>query len=121
MKSVINAILGMFVLVVSHLVIYFVRNLKMGFIFGVVMLTLLGLGISGELPSIDIVTAKWVGILTVGYAAVVAVFGVFVTAYEIRKYMAKEAKGQDTWIERINLLKVVYNVPGYSFRNNITK
>lgn len=119
MKSVINGIVGMSVFVVSHLVIYFVRNLKMGFIFGVVMITLLGLGISGELPSVSITTAKWIAILTVAYAAVVAVFGVMVTAYEIRKYMAKEEAGQDTWIERINLLKVVYNVPGYSFRNNI--
>ena len=119
MKSVINAVIGMFVLVVSHLVIYFVRNLKMGFIFSIAMITLLGLGISGELPSIDIVTAKWVGILTVAYAAVVAVFGVIVTAYEIRKYIIKEAAGQDTWIERINLKNVVYNVPNWSFRNNI--
>jgi hypothetical protein len=119
MKSVINAVIGMFVLVVSHLVIYFVRNILRGAAFGVALITLLCLGINGELPSIDIVTAKWVGILTVGYAVVVAVFGVFVTAYEIRKYITKEAAGQDTWIEQINLKKVIYNVPGYSFRNNI--
>ena len=118
MKALINATIGILVFVVSHLVIYFVRNLKMGFIFGVVMITLLGLGISGQLP-MDLIALKWIGVLTVAYAAVVAVFGVVITAYEIRKYIIKEAAGQDTWIEQINLKKVVYNVPNWSFRNNI--
>jgi hypothetical protein len=119
MLSIIIAAIGLVVFVASHLAIYFVRNILRGAAFAVVMITLLSLGISGDLPLVSITTAKWIGILTVAYAAVVAVFGVFVTAYEIRKYMAKEEAGQDTWIERINLKKVVYNVPNWSFRNNI--
>ena len=118
MKSVINAILGMSVFVVSHFFIYAVRNLKIGLVFGVSTVVLLCLGISGQFPW-DLVALKWVGLLTVAYAVVVAVLGVVITAYEIRKYVSKSAKGQDTWIEQINLKKVVYNVPGYSFRNNI--
>jgi hypothetical protein len=118
MKAVIGTVVGMFVFVISHLVIYFTRNLKMGFIFGSSVVVLLCLGISGQFPW-DLIALKWIAILTVAYAAVVSVFGVVITAYEIRKYMAKEEAGQDTWIEAINLKKVVYNVPGYSFRNNI--
>lgn len=119
MKSVISSAIGFIVLVVSHLVIYFVRNLKMGIIFGVSLVTLMGLGISGQWPSFEWITLEWMGALAVGYAAIVAITGVFVTAYEVRKYMAKEAAGKDTTVEVIFLRKVIYNVPGYSFRSHL--
>lgn len=98
--------------------IYFVRNLARGAVFGVSIVVMLCLGISGQLP-MDLIALKWVGVLTVTYAAVVAVIGVVVTVLTLRKYLAAEKAGADTTHLAIELRKVVYDVPNYSFKSSL--
>ncbi len=120
MKSV-NMIVGMLVFAVSHLVIYFIRNLKVAAIFGVSLITLIGLAISGELPSIDIVTGLWMAYAAIGYAAFIAITGMLYTVYEMLTIIKMEKQGKDITASVMSLRKSVYNIPGWSFRDNMSK
>ena len=120
MKAI-QLVIGMFVFVISHLVIYFIRNLKVAAIFGVTLITLMSLFISGELPTFEVVTGFWMLDAAIGYATLAAVVGVAYTAYEMLVLVKMETQGKDISYEVKRLSKSVYNIPGWSFRDNMSK